>query len=94
MERYAHDRGHPVGTGGGKVLRSNPALCGVSLELTRGEELAVTGPSGSGKSTLLHCLSGILCPEAGEVRYGGQRLDDLGHCAPCCGEVQRASLAW
>ena len=54
----------------------------------------MTGPSGSGKSTLLHCLSGILCPEAGEVRYGGQRLDDLGHCAPCCGEVQRASLAW
>jgi putative ABC transport system ATP-binding protein len=53
------------------------ALRGVSLELARGEVLAVTGPSGGGKSTLLHCLSGILRPEAGEVRYGGQRLDDL-----------------
>jgi len=53
------------------------ALRGVSLELTRGEVLAVTGPSGGGKSTLLHCLSGILRPEAGEVRYNGQRLDDL-----------------
>ena len=35
------------------------------------------GPSGSGKSTLLHCLAGILVPDAGEVWYGGQRLDSL-----------------
>jgi len=52
------------------------ALRGVSLDLNRGEVLAVTGPSGSGKSTLLHCLSGILSPEAGEVVYDGQRFDD------------------
>jgi putative ABC transport system ATP-binding protein len=60
-----------------KSFRRTQALSGVSLELTRGEVLAVTGPSGSGKSTLLHCLSGILRPEAGEVRYKGARLDDL-----------------
>ena len=60
-----------------KSFGRTQALRGVSLELTRGEVLAVTGPSGSGKSTLLHCLSGILRPEAGEVRYNGQRLDDL-----------------
>lgn len=53
------------------------ALRGVSLDLARGEVLAVTGPSGSGKSTLLHCLSGILSPEAGEIVYDGQRFDDL-----------------
>ncbi len=53
------------------------ALRGVSLDLARGEVLAVTGPSGGGKSTLLHCLSGILRPEAGEVVYAGTRLDDL-----------------
>ena len=57
------------------------ALRGVSLELARGEVLAVTGPSGSGKSTLLHCLSGILSPEAGEVVYDGQRFDDYGEAA-------------
>lgn len=38
----------------GKSFGRTPALCGVSLELPRGEELAVTGPSGSGESTLLH----------------------------------------
>jgi ABC-type antimicrobial peptide transport system, ATPase component len=60
-----------------KSFGRTQALRGVSLELARGEVLAVTGPSGGGKSTLLHCLSGILRPEAGQVRYGGQRLDDL-----------------
>jgi putative ABC transport system ATP-binding protein len=60
-----------------KSFGRTQALCGVSLELARGEVLAVTGPSGGGKSTLLHCLSGILRPEAGEVVYDGQRLDDL-----------------
>ena len=60
-----------------KSFGRTQALRGVSLELGRGEVLAVTGPSGGGKSTLLHCLSGILRPEAGEVRYQGQRLDDL-----------------
>jgi len=60
-----------------KSFGRTPALRGVSLELVRGEVLAVTGPSGSGKSTLLHCLSGILRPDAGEVLYEGQRLDEL-----------------
>jgi putative ABC transport system ATP-binding protein len=60
-----------------KSFGRTQALRGVSLDLARGEVLAVTGPSGGGKSTLLHCLSGILRPEAGQVRYGGQRLDDL-----------------
>jgi putative ABC transport system ATP-binding protein len=60
-----------------KSFGRTQALRGVSLELTRGEVLAVTGPSGGGKSTLLHCLSGILRPEAGEVLYNGQRLDEL-----------------
>ena len=60
-----------------KSFGRTQALRGVSLELARGEVLAVAGPSGGGKSTLLHCLSGILRPEAGEVRYNGQRLDDL-----------------
>jgi putative ABC transport system ATP-binding protein len=56
---------------------STPALRGASLAVRRGEVVAVMGPSGSGKSTLLHCLAGILVPEAGEVWFGGQRLDSL-----------------
>jgi putative ABC transport system ATP-binding protein len=56
---------------------STPALRGASLGVRQGEIVAVMGPSGSGKSTLLHCLAGILVPEQGEVRFGGQRLDTL-----------------
>ena len=52
------------------------ALAGASVEVRPGEVLALLGASGSGKSTLLHCLAGILVPDAGEVLYRGQRLDD------------------
>jgi putative ABC transport system ATP-binding protein len=54
-----------------RAYRDTPALRGVSLHVERGEILAVTGPSGSGKSTLLLCLSGVLRPDAGEVRLVG-----------------------
>jgi putative ABC transport system ATP-binding protein len=53
-----------------------PALRGVTLDVTEGEILAVTGPSGCGKSTLLHCLAGIMRPDAGEVIYRGERIDN------------------
>ncbi len=58
-----------------------PALRGVSMDLHRGEILAVTGPSGSGKSTLMLCLAGILVPDAGDVTYDGRHIsqDDESH---------------
>ncbi|MET7455382.1 ABC transporter ATP-binding protein [Streptomyces sp. NPDC005574] len=54
------------------------AVRGASLVLRRGETAAITGPSGSGKSSLLYCLAGVLPVVAGEVRFEGSSLGDLG----------------
>lgn len=52
-----------------KAYASTYALNGVSLTVHSGESAAIMGPSGSGKTTLMHLLSGILTPDAGEVRF-------------------------
>jgi iron complex transport system ATP-binding protein len=58
---------YPLPDGGRReVLRS------VDLTLARGELVAMVGTNGSGKTTLLRLLTGILRPDAGEVRFDGQ----------------------
>ncbi|QYY36199.1 ABC transporter ATP-binding protein [Ruficoccus sp. ZRK36] len=68
-----------------------PALNGVSLNVRRGERLALVGDNGSGKSTLLKCIAGLL-PYDGEIRV-------LGHPPGICRHEaaylpQRSSLDW
>ena len=53
-------------------------LRGVSLELARGETLAITGPSGSGKSTLLNVIGTLDRPTRGSVFLEGRDLSQLG----------------
>jgi lipoprotein-releasing system ATP-binding protein len=57
---------YPTRSGPLSVLRN------ISLELHRGEALAVMGPSGSGKSTLLHILGTLDQPTSGSVHIDGK----------------------
>ncbi len=67
-----------------------PVLRGVSLSLSAGESLALTGESGSGKSTLLHLAGGLDTVDAGSISVTGQeitQLDDKGRAALRRGKI-------
>jgi lipoprotein-releasing system ATP-binding protein len=69
-----------------------PVLCGIDLEVRRGERIAIMGRSGSGKSTLLHVLGGLDSPTEGEVRVQGRRLGAMGEAER--GRVRNATLGF
>ncbi len=52
-------------------------LHGLTLEIPKGDFVALMGPSGSGKTTLLNLIGGLDRPTSGEVLVGGQRIDQL-----------------
>jgi ABC-type lipoprotein export system ATPase subunit len=53
------------------------ALRGISLDVPKGQFVAVMGRSGSGKTTLLNCIGGLDRPTSGEVYIKGQKISDL-----------------
>jgi lipoprotein-releasing system ATP-binding protein len=64
-----------------KTFREGPdaveVLRGVTLEIARGERLAIVGASGSGKSTLLHLLGGLDVPTGGTVKVHGRDFSQM-----------------
>jgi putative ABC transport system ATP-binding protein len=53
------------------------ALQGVTLDVDRGDYVAIVGPSGCGKSTLLNLIGVIDHPTSGTVEVGGKRVDGM-----------------
>jgi ATP-binding cassette subfamily B protein RaxB len=64
--RFAYSESEP------EVLR------GLNLRIEPGESVAIVGPSGCGKTTLLRLMLGVHAAQAGEIRVGGQPLQQLG----------------
>ncbi|MDX1551371.1 MAG: ATP-binding cassette domain-containing protein [Marinobacter sp.] len=65
---------------GGRLRRRQEAvhaINGVDLDVQKGEALCVVGESGCGKSTVARTVMGLLSPSAGEIHFGGQRIDNL-----------------
>ena len=59
--------------GGTEVLKD------ISLEIHKGDIVAIIGPSGTGKSTLLRCLNYLTVPSEGKIRIGECTVDAKSH---------------
>jgi ABC-type transport system involved in resistance to organic solvents, ATPase component len=57
-----------------KSFGPKQVLTGLDLDVHEGESLVVIGGSGTGKSVLIKCILGILSPDAGSIRVGGEEM--------------------
>lgn len=60
-----------------KQFSGSAVLSGVSLEISRGEVVAIIGSSGSGKSTLLRCLNRLETIDRGRIEVDGETMADM-----------------
>lgn len=64
------------------------ALKGVSIEVNKGETVALIGANGAGKSSILRAITGLASPASGGVWFEGERLDGTG-----AAEIVRKGIA-
>jgi len=61
-------------TGLKKAYGNLQAVDGVTLEAGRGQVIGLLGPNGAGKTTTIGMLAGLIAPDSGEVKIGGERI--------------------
>lgn len=54
---------------------NTPALQSISLNLKKGESIALVGQTGCGKSTLVNCILGLLYPQKGSIQVNGHNIE-------------------
>ena len=57
---------------------AHPVLKDVNFSLSNGQRIGLYGPNGSGKTTLFRCITGLLRPRQGSVRFHGRKLRQEG----------------
>ena len=60
-----------------KSYRKRPVIRDVSMDLGRGEVVALLGPNGSGKTTCFYSIAGLVTPEGGRVIIDGRDVTPL-----------------
>ena len=60
-----------------KCFGDKEVLRGLNLHIPRGETSIVIGRSGCGKSVLLKLITGLMKPDGGEIRIGGEEISNL-----------------
>ena len=60
-----------------KSYRKRPVIRDVSMDLHRGEVVALLGPNGSGKTTCFYAIAGLVIPEGGQVLIDGRDVTAL-----------------
>ncbi len=59
------------------AYEQNQVLFGASLEVGRGEVVALLGRNGMGKTTTVHCVVGVVAPHAGSIEFEGRAVQGL-----------------
>ncbi len=73
-----------------KSFGSIEIICGVTLDLHKGERHALIGPNGAGKSTLFHLISGRIAPTEGIIRLNGKEIQGRSPAEICHAGLSRS----
>jgi len=59
------------------LIKSFPALTGISFSVEQGDIYGFLGPNGAGKTTTIKCITGLIKPNAGSIRINGESYDQV-----------------